>query len=51
MQECFLFDKWVYYTQVFVPLLGIFPLFIYLFIYLLYQNFVVGGRAIIHKRT
>jgi hypothetical protein len=47
MQECFLFDKWVYYTQVFVPLLGIFPLFIYL----LYQNFVVGGRAIIHKRT
>jgi hypothetical protein len=37
MQEFFLFDKWVYYTQVFVPLLGVFPLFIYLFIYLLYQ--------------
>jgi hypothetical protein len=49
MQEFLLFDKWVYYTQVFVPLLGIFPLFIYLFIY--YINFVVGGLAIIHKRT
>jgi hypothetical protein len=29
-----LFDKWVYYTQVFVPLLGF---FLHLFIYLLYQ--------------
>jgi hypothetical protein len=38
MPGVLLLDKWVYYTQVFVPLLGFFlHLFIYLFIYLLYQ--------------